>query len=66
MNTEIAHGKWEEIKGKIRSKWGKLNDDEIESFKGNLDQLVGKIEQTYGYAKDFAEKEYNEFKSSLK
>lgn len=65
MNTEILEGKWTELKGKIKTKWGKFNDDDIESFKGNLDQLVGKIEKTYGYAKDVAEKEYNDFKTSL-
>lgn len=66
MNIDTIKGSWTEIKGAIRSKWGRLNDDEIEEAKGDLDQLVGKLQKTYGYAKDKAELEYAEFKNSLK
>ncbi len=65
MNNSILQGNWNEIKGKIKSKWGKLTDDEIETLKGNLDQITGKIQQAYGYAKEKAETEYHEFKQSI-
>ena len=65
MNNDIAQGNWNEIKGKIRAKWGKLTDNEVETLKGNLEQLTSKIQQTYGYAKEKAESEYQEFKQSL-
>jgi len=58
----MLQGNWTEIKGKIKAKWGKLTDSEIDTFNGNLDQLAGKIQQTYGYAKEKAEEEYNNFK----
>jgi uncharacterized protein YjbJ (UPF0337 family) len=43
MNNSILQGNWNEIKGKIKSKWGKLTDDDIETFKGNLEQITGKL-----------------------
>lgn len=65
MNKDIAEGNWSEIKGKIKSKWGKLTDDEIETFKGNMGQIAGKVQKAYGYAKEKADAEYTEFKQSL-
>lgn len=65
MNTNTIQGSWEEIKGKIKTRWGKITDDEIETLKGNLDQLAGKIQKSYGHTKDQAESEYKEFKTSL-
>ena len=65
MNNDIAQGNWKEIKGKIRAKWGKLTDDEVETLKGNMDQLSSKIQKAYGYAKEKAESEYKEFSQSI-
>jgi uncharacterized protein YjbJ (UPF0337 family) len=65
MNNTTLQGNWTEIKGKIKSKWGKLTDNDIETLKGNLDQITGKIQQAYGYAKEKAETEYHEFKQSI-
>jgi uncharacterized protein YjbJ (UPF0337 family) len=66
MNKDIGEGNWKELKGKIRAKWGKLTDDEIETLKGNLDQLTAKIQKTYGLAKDKAEAEFKAFKNTFK
>lgn len=57
MNTDIAEGKWTQVKGKLRESWGDLTDDEIEQTKGNTQQLVGLLQERYGLAKDQAEKE---------
>lgn len=57
MNTDIAEGKWTQVKGKLRESWGDLTDDEIEQTKGNAQQLVGLLQERYGLAKDQAEKE---------
>jgi uncharacterized protein YjbJ (UPF0337 family) len=65
MNTSMLKGNWTEIKGKIKTQWAKLNDDHIEELQGNLNQLAGKIQQVYGYGKDQAEKEFNEFKNTI-
>ena len=49
-NAEQLSGSWNEIKGKIREKWGQLSDNDLERFKGNVDQLVGYVQQKTGQA----------------
>lgn len=65
MNQDMAQGSWNELKGKIKAKWAKFTDQDIDELKGNLEQIAGKIQKTYGYAKEKAEQEFNEFKASL-
>lgn len=57
MNKDEAGGNWKQFKGKVKEQWGKLTDDDITVIEGKRDQLVGKIQERYGYAKDQAEKE---------
>lgn len=45
------------FKGKVKEQWGKLTDDDMTIIEGKRDQLVGKIQERYGYQKDQAEKE---------
>ncbi|MHB0958536.1 MAG: CsbD family protein [Pirellulaceae bacterium] len=47
-NAEQLAGSWNEIKGKIREKWGQLSENDLERFKGNVDQLVGHVQQKTG------------------
>lgn len=61
MKTEQITGAWKEMKGKLKERWGKLTDDDLRVVEGRQDQLVGMLEKRYGYAKDRAEKEANEF-----
>lgn len=61
MNETIFKGKWNQLKGKIKEKWGKLTDSEIDQIKGKKDQLIGKIQEKYGYSKEKAEKELAAF-----
>ena len=61
MNKEQLKGSWNEIKGKIKTKWGRLTDDELGEIDGQKDILLGKLQQHYGYAKERAEKELEEF-----
>ncbi len=65
MNTKTIEKNWTELKGKIKSKWGKFNDEEVESIKGDLTLLAGKIQKVYGIAKDHADRQYDEFKKSV-
>jgi len=65
MNWDVLEGKWEQLKGKFRSKWAKLTDDDWGQVAGKKDQLVGKIQERYGYKKDQAEKEADEFIKGL-
>lgn len=57
MNTNIAQGKWREIKGEIQKAWGMLTDDELEKTKGDAKAIAGILQQKYGRAEeDFSEK----------
>jgi uncharacterized protein YjbJ (UPF0337 family) len=61
MNKDIIQGKWKEVKGKLKQQWGKLTDDEIDQMKGNYDELEGVLQKSYGYQKDEAKREIDEF-----
>ena len=54
MNNDILKGKWMQLKGKVKTQWGKLTDDDVEQINGASDQLVGRIQERYGMAKDEA------------
>ena len=64
MNKDQFEGKWHEYKGKIKEKWGKLTDDDLNEIRGNKEALIGKIQSRYGYAKEKAEEELAHFKKS--
>jgi uncharacterized protein YjbJ (UPF0337 family) len=51
---------WTEMKSKIKSRWAKLTDENIEAVKNDLSSLKGQLETTYGYSKEFALKEFNQ------
>ncbi len=57
MNADILRGKWKQIKGKARQKWGKLTDDDLDRVEGSRDELVGVIQERYGKSKEDVEKE---------
>lgn len=61
MNWTSVEGKWHEIKGQVRSHWGKLTNDDLEVIAGKRDQLIGRIQQRYGMAQDAAEREVDTF-----
>jgi len=65
MNWDQVEGKWKQYKGKVKEKWGKLTDDDLDVIDGKRQQLVGKLQEHYGLAKDAAEKQADEFVSSL-
>jgi len=61
MNWDQITGKWKQSAGKIKVKWGKLTDDDLASINGKKEQLVGRIQERYGIAKEAAEKQVDEF-----
>jgi len=61
MNWDLIAGKWKQSMGKVKVKWGKLTDDDVTAINGKREQLVGKIQERYGIAKDAAEKQVDEF-----
>lgn len=61
MNADILKGKWKEIKGGLRERWGELTDDEIDQVAGKEEKLLGLLQTKYGYAKEEARREYEDF-----
>lgn len=57
MNWDIAEGNWKQIKGKVKEQWADLTDDDLTKIEGKRDQLVGRVQERYGVAKDEAEKQ---------
>lgn len=57
MNWDIIEGKWKQFKGDVRTKWGKLTDDDLDAIGGRKDKLVGRIQERYGFERDRAEKD---------
>ena len=54
MNKDIVKGDWKQLYGAIKSKWGKLTDDDLTRAKGDGEYLVGKLQEQYGLTKDKA------------
>jgi uncharacterized protein YjbJ (UPF0337 family) len=65
MNWDQIEGKWKQFKGKVREKWGKLTDDDLEALAGKRDHLIGKIQERYGLAKEAAEREVDSWSRDL-
>jgi uncharacterized protein YjbJ (UPF0337 family) len=61
MNNDRVEGKWKQMKGSLKSRWGKLTDDDLDVIEGQKDQLVGKVQERYGIAKDEAQKQVDEW-----
>ena len=59
MNKDIFEGKWKEMRGQIKEWWGKLTDDELDQVGGKAEQMIGLIQQKYGYTREHAEEEFH-------
>lgn len=66
MNKDQTEGNWKQFKGRVKEKWGKLTDDDLTVVEGKRDQLVGKIQERYGYKKEEAEKELKAWETDNK
>lgn len=64
MNWSTLQGNWNEAKGKVKTQWGRLTDDDLTQVQGQKDRLVGVIQQKYGIARDKAEQQLEEFMSA--
>ncbi|WP_238364303.1 CsbD family protein [Mesobacterium pallidum] len=65
MNWDQIQGKWTELKGKARSEWGELTDDDLAEARGDREQLIGKIQQRYGKARAEAEREVDQWQARI-
>lgn len=65
MNRDILEGKWKQVRGKVKETWGDLTDDELDQVSGRYDVLVGKLQAKYGYSRQEAEKEIDDFLNEI-
>jgi len=65
MNWDQIEGKWKELQGGVKEKWGKITDDELTEIGGKRDKLAGIIQTKYGIAKEAAEDQIAKFEKSL-
>jgi uncharacterized protein YjbJ (UPF0337 family) len=61
MNWDRIEGNWKQFTGKAKQQWGKLTDDELAKINGSRDELEGIIQARYGYAKDQARQEVDDW-----
>lgn len=65
MNEDRIKGQWRQLNGKLKSRWGKLTDDDLQVADGNAEYLAGKLQERYGIAKDEAQKQVREFENEM-
>lgn len=65
MNEAILEGKWKQLRGKVQEQWGELTDDELDQIDGRRHQVVGLLQEKYGYGRERAEEEFDDFLDSL-
>jgi uncharacterized protein YjbJ (UPF0337 family) len=65
MNWDQVEGKWKQLKGVARQKWGKLTDDDLDVINGKQEELVGKLQERYGYTKEQAQKNIEDWANTL-
>ena len=66
MNQDMIAGNWKQLKGRIQAKWGDLTDDDFKVAEGNAEYLTGKLQERYGYDRDRANTEVEDFQRTLR
>ena len=61
MNNDTLQGKWRQLRGTIKTAFGKLTDDDLMQADGNADKIMGTMQERYGYTKEQAQSEWNKF-----
>ena len=65
MNWDTIEGKWDQMKGDVKSKWAKLTDDDVAHVSAKKDKLVGKLQERYGVMKDEAERQVDTWLANI-
>ncbi len=61
MNSDQLQGKWKQLKGSLKERWGKLTDQDLETIAGKHEKLVGAIQERYGIAKEEAQRQVGDW-----
>jgi uncharacterized protein YjbJ (UPF0337 family) len=65
MNWDQIQGNWKQFKGKAQQQWGELTDDDLDVVEGKREELAGRLQERYGYARDQAEREIDSWLESV-
>ena len=65
MNWDRIEGNWLQFKGKAKEQWGKLTNDDMDRLDGKREQLIGRIQESYGLTRDEAEKQVTDWSARL-
>ncbi|HEY7698328.1 MAG TPA: CsbD family protein [Vicinamibacteria bacterium] len=57
MNEDVFKGNWKQMKGRLKQWWGRLTDDDVDRISGNAEELIGVLQERYGYEREEAEAE---------
>ena len=61
LNQDILAGQWKQVRGQVRQNWGMLTDDDLDRISGRFEEIVGLVQERYGYARAKAEQEVTQF-----
>jgi Uncharacterized protein conserved in bacteria len=64
-NQDILGGKWKQLRGQVKQKWGKLTDDELDRVEGRAEELAGLLQERYGLAREEAKKQLKDMADSV-
>ena len=65
MNQDILAGNWKQTRGQVKHWWGKLTDNDLDRINGRIEELIGSLQETYGYTRELAENEVERFLNQL-
>jgi uncharacterized protein YjbJ (UPF0337 family) len=65
MNWDQIKGNWKQWQGKAQQQWGKLTNDDLDVVEGNRTELVGRIQERYGIAREEAERQVSDWERRL-
>ena len=66
LNQDALAGKWKQARGQIKQWWGRLTDDDLNTISGSVDELIGVVQERYGYTKEKASTEVARFMERFK
>ena len=66
MNRDTLSGQWHQLKGSVREQWGKLTNDDLDQIQGKSEQLVGKLQERYGIARDEAQRQLDAWTPAIR
>ena len=65
MNWDIVKGKWKQLKGDARKQWGKITDSDWDEIAGEKDKFLGKLQERYGWSREQAERDADNYFRSI-